>query len=154
MTPAVPEQIEKEIVIDAPVERVWEVLTEARHFQRWFAFDGASIDPRPGGEIVMQWKEHGVFHARVEEIDPPWRFVFRGSRLPDERSVETESTLVTFTLEPEGAGTRLRVVESGFRDLPIPAAEQADFAAGNVKGWEGAFATLQAYMQELAVTPR
>lgn len=150
----VPEQIEREIVIDAPPERVWEILTEAEHFQRWFAFDGASIDLRPGGEIVMQWKEHGTFYARIEVVDPPHQFAFRGSRVPGVRSPERDSTHVTFILTPQGTGTHLRVVETGFRDLPIPEEEQADFAAGNVEGWKGAFTTLQKYMQELAAAPR
>ena len=33
------------------------------------------------------------------------------------------------TLTPEGAGTRLRVVESGFRDLDLPDAERAQWAS-------------------------
>jgi uncharacterized protein YndB with AHSA1/START domain len=30
----VPEQIEREIVIDAPVERAWAMLTEAEHIRQ------------------------------------------------------------------------------------------------------------------------
>lgn len=146
----VPEQIENELVIDAPPERVWAILTEAEHIRHWFAFDGATIDPRPGGELVMQWKEHGVFYSRVEIFEPPRRFAFRGSFRPDEMPAPGNTTLVMFTLVPEGAGTRVRVVESGFRDLAIPEAEQAAFAEGNIQGWNGAFSALQEYMQALA----
>ena len=55
---------------------------------------------------------------------------------------------------PEGTGTRLRVVESGFRDLAISEEEQAEQAEGNVMGWNGAFTALQEYMQAMASTPR
>ena len=141
----VPEQIEREIVIDAPVERVWAMLTEADLIQQWVAFDGATIDLQPGGELVMQWKEHGRFYSHVERVEPPHFFSYRGSYLPDEQPHDGNSTLVEFTLSPEGSGTRLRVVESGFRNLQLPEAEQASLAAGNIDGWNGGFATLQEY---------
>ncbi len=148
----VPEQIEREMFVAAPIERVWEILTQPEHVQRWFAFDGASIDLRPGGEIVMQWKEHGTFYARVEEVDPPHRFSYRGARLPDDPVREGNATLVTFTLSPEGDGVRLRVVERGFRELDAPAEVQAEAAEGNTAGWHGAFTALEEYIQEIAVS--
>jgi uncharacterized protein YndB with AHSA1/START domain len=148
----VPEQIEREMIVAAPIERVWEILTQPEHFQRWFAFDGATIDLRPGGEIVMRWQEHGTFYARVEEVDPPQRFSYRGARLPDDPVDVGNATLVTFTLSREGQGTRLRVVESGFRDLDVLAEVQAETAEGNIAGWHGAFSTLEAYVQELGLT--
>jgi uncharacterized protein YndB with AHSA1/START domain len=139
----VPEQIEREIVIDAPLERVWAALTEAAQFQQWFAFDGAEIDLRPGGAVVMHWKEHGTFHGRVEQVDPLRVFAFRGVVNPDEPPQTGNSTRVELSLTPTAAGTRLRVVESGFRELQMSAAEQAAHAEGNTEGWRGAFAKLQ-----------
>jgi uncharacterized protein YndB with AHSA1/START domain len=132
------------------VERVWEVLTQAGHITEWFAFDGASIDLRPGGELVMHWKEHGTHHARIETVDPPHRFAYRWARHRDEQPTEGNSTLVEFSLMPHGSGTRLRVVESGFRALAAPEAEQAAAVAENTEGWTGAFSTLQSYLQRRA----
>ena len=146
----VPEQIAHEIVIDAPVDRVWAIITEAEHIRAWFAFDGATIDLRPGGELVMTWQEHGVYHARIERIEPERRFSWRWARLPGEEPREGDSTLVEFTLAPEGTGTRLRVVESGFRDLDLSEAERAQWAADNTQGWEGGLAQLQDYARRLA----
>jgi uncharacterized protein YndB with AHSA1/START domain len=154
MTPTVPEQIEHEIVIDAPVERVWAVITEAEHIRQWFAFDGATIDLRPGGELVMHWKEHGTYHARIETVEPPHRFAYRWARLAEEQPKDGNSTLVTFTLSPAGTGTRLQVVERGFRALNIPVDEQAAWAAENVQGWTGGFAALQEYLEQTIAAPR
>ena len=148
----VPEQIERETIVAAPIERVWEILTQPEHFQRWFAFDGATIDLRPGGEIVMHWQEHGTFYARIEAVDPPHRFAYLGARLPDDPVREGNATLVSFTLHPEGEGTRLRVVESGFRELAVPVEVQAETAEGNTAGWQGAFTALDAYIHGLALT--
>jgi uncharacterized protein YndB with AHSA1/START domain len=150
----VPNQIEREIVLDAPVERVWQIITEPEHIRRWFAFDGASIDLQPGGQIVLHWKEHGTYLARVVAVEPPHRFAYRGAYRPDEEPRDGNATLVEFTILPEGSGSRLRVVESGFRDLDLPEEERAKWAADNTQGWAGAFATLQAYLAELATARR
>jgi len=50
--------------------------------------------------------------------------------LPDE---DPRRTYVEFTLEPAGAGTRLRVVESGFAQLSEEAYKNA--YDGNSDGW-------------------
>ena len=146
----VPEQIEREIVIDAPVERIWAMLTEAEQIQQWFAYDGATIDPRPGGALVMTWKEHGTHHARIERIEPERLFSYRWARRRDEQPGPGNSTLVEFTLTAEGSGTRLRVVESGFTALDLPESEQAESAAENVQGWSGSFAALKEHAERPA----
>jgi uncharacterized protein YndB with AHSA1/START domain len=145
-----PEQITHEVVIDAPVERVWAILTEAEHIREWFAFDGAAIDLRPGGALVLTWKEHGTFHARIEEVTPPHRFSYRWAMRPDEQPEQGNATLVQFSLIPEGSGTRLRVVESGFRELDLPAERQSQHAAENTDGWVGAFRMLDEYARRQA----
>src|SRR5690349_22705148 len=111
----VPEQIERETVIAAPVERVWALLTEAEHLGRWFADAGAEIDLRPGGAMALRFEGHGTVHGRVVEVEPPRRLAYRWGPLGD--LTAENSTLVEFTLKPEGDGTRLRVVESGFDAL-------------------------------------
>lgn len=146
----VPEQIEREIVIAAPVERIWAMLTEADLIQQWFAFDGATIDLRPGGALDMHWKEHGTYHAWIEQVEPPRLFSYRWARLADEQPGPGNSTLVEFTLTPDGTGTRLRVVESGFTTLDLPEDEQAEWAAGNVEGWNGGFTTLKEHAERQA----
>jgi uncharacterized protein YndB with AHSA1/START domain len=42
------DDIRREIVIDASIERVWEALTSAEQMSQWFG-DSAEIDLRPGG---------------------------------------------------------------------------------------------------------
>ncbi|MDX6233579.1 MAG: hypothetical protein QOH68_2608 [Nocardioidaceae bacterium] len=56
-------------------------------------------------------------------VDPPRSFPYRwASAYPGEEATEDNSTLVEFTLANDGDGTRLRMVESGFATLTIPAA--------------------------------
>jgi uncharacterized protein YndB with AHSA1/START domain len=54
------DRIERKALINAPQERVWELLTEAEHLGRWFGDAGAEIDLRPGGAMTLSWEEHGT----------------------------------------------------------------------------------------------
>ncbi len=142
----VPEQIERDIFVAAPVERVWAALTESEHVGTWFGDAGAEVDLRPGGALVIRWKEYGSYHARVERVEPRRLFSYRGARSADEEPRAGNSTLVEFTLSPEGDGTRLRVVESGFSGLDGTAEEQAEYAEGNTEGWTLELDELRAYL--------
>ena len=61
----VPQRIEREIVIHAPVEVVWSVVTEPEHISAWFS-DSADLDLRPGGRAVLHWNDFGTVLGRVE----------------------------------------------------------------------------------------
>jgi uncharacterized protein YndB with AHSA1/START domain len=146
----VPDRIEREIVIAAPMEKVWVVLTEAEHVVRGSPDATAEVDLRPGGSIVLSWAEYGTFLFRIERVEPPRFFSFRWARPTDAEPRAGNSTLVEFTLSAEGSGTRLRVVESGFRDLDQPEEEKAAYAEGNGEGWTGQLAEIRAYAERLA----
>src|SRR3954471_21363765 len=131
------DRIETHVLIAAPVERVWELVTSAEHVGRWFGDAGAEIDLRPGGPMSLTWREHGTFHGRVEAVEPPRRFAWRwlstiGSRA---EPVSGNSTLTEFTLAPEGDGTRVAVVESGFDALDGDAAQRTAALASHTEGW-------------------
>ncbi len=143
------DRIEREIVIAAPVERVWEVVTKAEHVGAWFGDAGAEIDLRPGGAMVLRWKQYGVYRCVVEAVDPPRFFSFRGAVTADTDTRDGNSTLVEFTLEPEGGGTRLRVVESGFSALDVSPDERRKFYEGNVQGWAAKLPELRDYTERV-----
>jgi uncharacterized protein YndB with AHSA1/START domain len=136
--------ISREIDIDAPVEAVWAIVTEARHLAGWFS-DEAEIDLRPGGAMLLTWHGHGTYQARVETVEPPHTFAFRWVLREDIEPVPGSSTLVVMTLTPEGAGTRLRVIESGFSDLAWPEDERVGYAGENAQGWIVELDELRAY---------
>jgi uncharacterized protein YndB with AHSA1/START domain len=142
----VPEQIEREVVIAAPIERVWDVITQPEHVGSWFGDAGAEIDLRPGGTILIHWKDYGTGYGVVERVEPPRVFAWRGALLGQTEVRADNSTVVEFTLTPEGGGTRLRVVESGFHTLAIPADEALKQAEGNVEGWRIKTDELAAYV--------
>jgi uncharacterized protein YndB with AHSA1/START domain len=136
--------IEREILIAAPIERVWEIVTTPEHMGRWFGDAGAE---REGDVITMRWQEYGTAELRVVRSEAPSVFAYRW----DANVPEYGDTLVEFTLSPEGDGTRVRVVESGWASLRAPDAERDRLREGNTGGWEHEFGDLARYAQNVAV---
>ena len=131
----IPEAIRKEILIEAPVEVVWELITEPAYLRRWFTED-AEIELRAGGAGTLLMHGTDAYHLVVEAVEPPRRFAFRWVGRPDVTVPDRESLLVEFTLEPESRGTRLRLVESGFDRLDWTEEEMAKYADDHSSGWQ------------------
>ncbi|HEY2657678.1 MAG TPA: SRPBCC domain-containing protein [Solirubrobacteraceae bacterium] len=147
----VPAAITREIEIDAPVDVVWAIVTEARHLAGWFS-DEAEIELRPGGAMLLTWRGHGTYRARVETVEVPATFAFRWVLRDGEEPVQGGSTLVVMTLTPTDTGTRLRVVESGFSDLSWPEHERARYAGQNADGWIRELDELRAYAARITAS--
>ncbi len=104
------DRIERELLLPAPPEQVWEVITGPG----WLA-DDVELQLVPGGEASFSSQE-SIRHGWVEEAVPPdadgdgdgeghLTFWWGADGEP--------ATRVELTLEPEGDGaTRLRVIES------------------------------------------
>ena len=143
----VPEHVEREILIEAPIDVVWAVLTEPEHVAGWFS-DSAEVDLRPGGDATFTWHEHGSALAWVERVEPPRFFAFRWVRPVGEEQHKSNSTLVEFTLAAEGDQTRLTVVESGFRELAWSEDKKANYASENTQGWQLELDQLDEYISK------
>jgi uncharacterized protein YndB with AHSA1/START domain len=138
------DRIEREILIEAPPERVWPLVAEPGF---WATDDetvrGTAVTE--GQSLVARHSEHGDFPMRVEKADPPNYLAYRWvSAFPGEELREDNSTLVEFTLTPEGDGTRLRVVESGFQTLPTSDDNRRNVISDHTTGWAQCFAALAA----------
>ena len=150
----VPDQIERETYIAAPVERVWALITEAEHLGRWFGDAGAEIDLRPGGALVLRWADSGASRGRVVAVEPHTRFSYRWAPFKDpggDEPVEGNSTLVEFTLAPEREGTRLRVLETGFASLATTDEQRTANHKGNTDGWAYETGELREYAEKVSV---
>ncbi len=129
--------IEREVEIEAPVARVWSLITQAEHLGTWFGDAGAEIDLRPGGAMEVRWESHTLI-GTVDAVEPTNRFSFRWHQLDTPAGAElTEqnSTLVEFSLTSEGSTTHVRVMESGFGSLALSDEEQKSMHAGHSEGW-------------------
>lgn len=127
--------IEKEILIEAPVEVVWHLLAEPEQIRQWFA-DESEIELRVGGKGTLAFNGQGSYQLQVEAVEPPRRFAFRWVRRAGLILRNDNSLLVEFTLEPENGSTRLRVVESGFDAIDWSDEERAKYVEDHADGWQ------------------
>jgi uncharacterized protein YndB with AHSA1/START domain len=141
----VPDRIERETLIEAPVEVVWAVVTDPDHISGWFS-DSVELDLRPGGEMTLRWDGSHTVQGRVERVEPPHFFSFRWVVGHGQDLAEGNSTLVEFALAAEGDSTRLTVVERGFADLAGPDAENQATHDGHRSGWKKELGELADYV--------
>ncbi|MCX4692056.1 SRPBCC domain-containing protein [Streptomyces sp. NBC_01408] len=129
------DRIERETLIEAPLERVWSLVAEPG-FWVADAADVAGTVAEVGGTTVARNPEYGDFPVRVEKVEPPTYLAYRwASAFPGEELREDNSTLVEFTLTQEGDKTRLRVVESGFAALAGSEELRLKAVEDNTGGW-------------------
>jgi uncharacterized protein YndB with AHSA1/START domain len=138
------ERIEREMLIEAPVEVVWRVLTEPEHLQGWFS-DTAELDLREGGagHVIFDHRparDPVTVQIQVESVEPPHRFSFRWDHEVGVQADENNSLLVEFTLTSEGERTRLRLVEDGFES-----AGRRDRLESHHEGWDTLLPRLAEY---------
>jgi uncharacterized protein YndB with AHSA1/START domain len=151
MTVADLTRIDREIHIEAPRERVWRALADAAELSAWFQvrIEGTLA---AGGEVWMTsiHPQYGGqrFKVRIAEMTPPSRMVWMwhpGEVDPTVDYAREPETTVTFTLEPSGRGTTVRVAETGFD--AISAARRAKVYKDNSHGWTEVLVWLQTYVQ-------
>ncbi len=140
------DRIERETLIEAPLERVWRLVTEPGF---WVASEpsGTAVE---GETTVCKNEQYGDFPVRVETVTPQsyvsyrWASAFAGQELAADNT-----TLVEFTLTPEGSGTRLRVVESGFSSLAGSEELRVKAHQDNTGGWQEVLDTFKKKVESL-----
>jgi uncharacterized protein YndB with AHSA1/START domain len=135
------DKIEKQIELDAPVERVWLALTDSQQFGAWFGviFETAFKLGKPAvGKITTKGYEHLTWNADVTKMEFQRIFAFQWHPYGIDPKVDyskEEKTTVEFALERLSKDrTLLKVTESGFDR--IPAARRDEAFRMNEKGWE------------------
>lgn len=117
------DQIRRDVLINAPIDRVWQAISDHRAFGAWFRvrLDGPFEAGREQtGQITSPGYEHVEWKARVVAVEPPHRLAFDWPHADDQDQVREDWpwTRVEFVLEERGEATRLTVTESGFDALP------------------------------------
>jgi uncharacterized protein YndB with AHSA1/START domain len=128
-----------EIVVAVPPDRAFEAFTS--EINRWWKLDsmywndearrkGLRFEPYVGGRFIEIYDENGEGFelGRVTAWDPGRKlaFTWSQSRWPDDAITDVE---ITFAAVDEG--TRVRLVHTGFEQVP----GGADLARGYGAGW-------------------
>ena len=144
------DRIEKQILLRAPLARVWRALSDSTEFGLWFGMRftapftpgalmrGVIVPTVADPEVAKAQKQYeGIpFEITIQEMESERLFSFRwhpGAIDPSvDYSVEP-TTLVVFTLEQLPDGVLLTVTESGFDRIPL--ARRAKAFTANEGGW-------------------
>jgi len=166
------DRIEKELVLHAPIERVWRAITDITQFSEWF---GIRLDQpfAPGrtvtGTFAQEFDELGIraYHkslgieptgirrpkpndvfCTVEQMEEPHLFSFRW--VPYGLDIECDperepTTLVEFNLESVVGGTRLKITETGFEGVPAHRRQRAFLM--NDGGWSAQIENIRRHVE-------
>lgn len=143
--------IERDIHVDASPQVVFEVVSRPEHMREWWP-DDARFEPVPGAPGELSWHnpetgETKTVEFTVVEVEPPSRFSFRWTY--SEPGRRGNSLLVTFDLTPADGGTRVRMTETGFREMGWEIAVLDEQYRDHVRGWEHYLPQLSAYIARL-----
>ena len=127
----------------APVEKVWQAITDKEQMKQWY-FDMPAFEPEVGNEFTFTGENEGrIFKhlCKVTEVIPnkklsyTWRY----------DGAEGESHL-TFELFEEGEETRVKLTHEGLETFP----QTKDFKRENfVEGWTHILGTsLKAFLNK------
>ena len=135
------DRIEKEIVLKAARSRVWRALSNAEEFGDWFgvALKGKTFAAGQAvqGQITYPGYEHLAWNVVIDRVEPESLLSFRWHPYAVDAAVDYSqepTTLVVFELTAVDEGTFLRVVESGFDNIPAERRQEA--FSMNSGGWD------------------
>jgi uncharacterized protein YndB with AHSA1/START domain len=155
------DKIVKQVVLHAPLVKVWSAISDARRFGTWFgvAFEGAFVvgatlrgtivPTKVDAEVAKQQAPYAgaAFELVVEAIEPMQRFAFRWHPFAIDPKVDYSRepmTLVELVLEEVANGTRLTITESGFDS--VPADRRAAALRANDGGWASQLVLIEKYV--------
>src|SRR5882757_10437799 len=155
------DRIEKEVLLRAPLDRVWRAIGDSSEFGRWFGvtLDGpfvvgnslnGVITPTTVDDDVARQQEPYTGQAdtwHVVAVEPQRRLAFRWHPYAVEAGTDYSqepTTLVEFTLTETNDGVLLRIVESGFDK--IPAERRAAALERNGEGWAAQTELVRKYL--------
>lgn len=110
-----------------PPERIWRALTQPHLIAEWLMRN--DFAPVVGHRFNLSGDWGGVLDCEVLAIEPHKRLSYSWDFAHDDPAYSLRS-VVTFTLEPSGSGTRLRMEQAGFRP------DQRQAFGGAHAGWK------------------
>lgn len=164
--------IEKQVVLRAPVSRVWRAIADAREFGQWFGVElegefapgkalTGTFDEGLNEAAILDYQkrlglqpskirmpDRGAVFCTVERMEAERYFSFRWIPYGIDAEVDPKNeptTLVELRLEPTAEGTLLTITESGFDRVPVHRRERA--FRMNEGGWAGQAENLKKHVE-------
>lgn len=160
---SVTDRIEKQVLLRAPLERVWKAVSDAEQFGTWFGIEfdaqfapgatvsGKIVPTKVDEEVAKMQEAHtGIaFDLMVERMEPMRLLSFRWHPLATESGTDFSkepTTLVTFALQEVADGVLLTITESGFDGIPLD--RRAEAFESNEHGWTVQARLIETYLAQ------
>ena len=117
-----------------PPEKIWRALTEPHLIEEWLMRN--DFKPVVGQRFNLRGDWGGVLDCEVLQIEAHKSLSYTWNFQHDDAAFNLQS-VVTFTLTPTSAGTRLRMEQAGFHP------DQKQAYGGARAGWEKFFTKLE-----------
>ncbi|PQP84312.1 SRPBCC domain-containing protein [Paenibacillus sp. PCH8] len=94
--------IRQELLLGAPIENVWEMVSTAQGLGTWFM--PGNLEPMEGHEFILEAGPFGQSPCQVTEVHPPHKLSFRWGK----------DWILTFQLHEQPEGTEFTLIHSGW----------------------------------------
>jgi uncharacterized protein YndB with AHSA1/START domain len=134
--------VKHRVYIDAPVSKVFSLLTSGAGWTRWFT-QRAIVEPKPGGVVRFEWANFGPDQVTIKdeghvtEIVTDRKFAFTWH--PGERA-----TTVSLGFEQRGDGCVIDLQETGYEFER----EDVEVALNVASGWGEAMTLFKFYVED------
>lgn len=123
------QDIKQTIVLEAPIQKVWETVSTAEGIALWFMPN--DFQPEVGHEFHIQ-SPFGPSPCKVLEIDAPHQLSF---------AWDTDGWIVSFILKDLGDKTEFTLIHGGWKDpdfiLPKANEKSSVIRENMAYGWNG-----------------
>jgi uncharacterized protein YndB with AHSA1/START domain len=123
-----------------PSEKLWRALTQPHLIEAWLMKN--DFQPVVGHAFNLSGDWGGVLDCEVIAVEPERALSYTWNFAHDDPAYNLQS-VVTFTLTPTGAGTLLRMEQSGFRP------DQKQAYGGATYGWQEFYGKLEQLLGQM-----
>ena len=126
------EPIEKKVMINAPVKKVWKAITDPKEIEKWMLMT-TDFSPEKGKEFIFRKEDpeenwDGIFHCKVKEIIKNKKLVYTWNT-----AFMNADTLITIELKEIKGKTELTLTHSGWEKV---AANREQTRNAHSEGWD------------------
>ena len=129
------DKIEKKVIINAPVSKVWKALVDPNELKEWMLMS-TTFEPVAGKEFTFKaegmenWD--GYFHCKVIEIETNKKIVYTWNA-----QMLKGETVVTILVKELDGKTELKLIHTGWENLSEDIRKQ--MIESHSKGWDERF---------------
>lgn len=134
--------VERSIWINAPIQRVWEAITQVEQLRQWWGGDYWEISALEVGATIKFGDPNDLMLAEVAVAEPPHQFSIHWPPQPQYHQL---NMVTHYMLSEENGGTRVTVTETGYEALPDDIRQQR--YDSSTKGYTTVLASLKTYVE-------